>query len=68
MYEKERFKEDVNKIQNVFDEFQIKYLDLECVFRKVRDEYVFEIFMLQMEWFESRESFGKEKQNLEECL
>lgn len=53
MYEKERFEEDVKKIQNVFDEFQIKYLDLECVFRKVRDEYVFEIFMLQMEWFES---------------
>lgn len=67
-HEKERLEEDVKKIQNAFDELQTKHLDLECASRKARDEHALEIFTLQTEWSESRESLGKEKQNLEERL
>jgi len=67
-YEKERLEEDVKKIQNEFDQLQTKHLDLECASRKARDEHALEIFTLQTEWSETRESLGKEKQNLEERL
>ena len=66
--EKERLEEDVKKIQNEFDQLQTKHLNLECAARKARDEHALEIFTLQTEWSESRESLGKEKQYLEERL
>ena len=67
-HEKEKLEENVKKIQNEFDELQIKHLDLECASRKARDEHALEIFTLQTEWSENRESLDKEKQNLEKRL
>lgn len=67
-HEKERLEEDVNKMQNEFDQLQTKHLDLECASRKARDEHALEIYTLQTEWSESRERLVKEKQSLEERL
>lgn len=67
-HEKEKLEEAVKKMQNEFDQLQTKHLDLECASRKARDEHALEIFTLQTEWSESRESLNKEKKSLEERL
>lgn len=66
--EKEKLEEEVNKIGNELDQLQIKYLDLECSSRKVRDEHAQEVSTLQQELSESRELLCKAKQSLEERL